>query len=235
MPTPIASLLRRQRPLIAPSMLKCDFGNMHREIELLEQGGAEILHLDVMDGHFVPNLTYGPVVIERIRQLTRLPFDTHLMITSPEQWIDSYVDAGCDAITIHLEATDDPAAALRQIRSHGLPAGLAVNPETPAEAVVPLLPECDNVLIMSVRPGFGGQAFQPESLEKLRFLKQAAGPEGPVFSIDGGIGKETIGQAAQAGATLFVAGSAIFDAADYGAAISELAGIAIASSTEAEA
>ncbi len=201
-------------PLIAPSMLKCDFGNLHREVELLEAAGVRLLHLDVMDAHFVPNLSYGPMVIERMRQLTDLPFDAHLMISEPERYLDDYVSAGCDAITIHVEAVPEPSALLCRIREAGVASGLAINPGTPVEQITPFLPDCDLVLVMSVEPGFGGQKFIPSALEKLAQLKQLVSPE-TILSVDGGIDVATIGPCAQSGANLFVAGSSIFEAPDY--------------------
>ncbi|MBT6156473.1 MAG: ribulose-phosphate 3-epimerase [Planctomycetaceae bacterium] len=217
--------LRTESPVIAPSMLKCDFGNLQRELELLESAGARALHLDVMDGHFVPNLSYGPMVIKRMRQLTDLPFDAHLMISEPGKYLDEFLDAGCDLITFHTEAVDDPLPLLERIRSAGAAAGVALNPGTPVADIKPLLSECDLVLVMSVEPGFGGQKFMPASIEKLRQLKDAS-PSHMLLGIDGGIGPETIEATAQAGANLFVVGSAIFDAADYGQAINELACLA---------
>jgi ribulose-phosphate 3-epimerase len=217
--------LRQHRPVIAPSMLKCDFGNLHREVELLESAGAEILHWDVMDGHFVPNLSYGAVVIEKVRPRTELVFDAHLMITSPERYVDEFVRCGCDVITFHVEASRDPQALLQRIREQECAAGLALNPETPVEAVLPHLSACDLVLVMSVPPGFGGQAFQPHAVEKARIIRKQAGPE-LLLSIDGGIGPRTIGPAAEAGVDLFVVGSAIFDRPDYREALSELAALA---------
>ena len=213
--------LRTGAPVIAPSMLKCDFGNLHREIELLEAADAAVFHLDVMDGHFVPNLSYGPMVIERMRRLTDRPFDAHLMIDDPARSLDDYLDCGCNLITFHAEAVDDPTPLLRRIRSAGAAAGLALNPKTPVESVVGSLPECDLVLVMSVEPGFGGQQFIPTSLEKLRQLKRLIGPH-TLLSIDGGIGPSTIEGPAAAGASIFVVGSAIFDADDYRRAIFEL-------------
>lgn len=221
--------LREATPLVAPSMLKCDFGNLHREVALLESGGAEILHLDVMDGHFVPNLSYGPMVIERMRELTDLPFDAHLMISEPGRYLDDYLQAGCDAITFHVEAVDDCVSLLRRIREADAIAGLACNPGTPVEAIEGALPECDLVLVMSVEPGFGGQKFMPSALEKLTRLKAICGSK-TLLSIDGGIGVDTIGRTAQAGAGLFVAGSAVFDASDYGAALAELQQLAAGAS-----
>jgi ribulose-phosphate 3-epimerase len=217
--------LRAAAPVIAPSMLKCDFGNLHRELELLEAADAPLLHLDVMDGHFVPNLSYGPMVIEGMRRLTDLPFDAHLMISEPARYLDDYLDAGCDLVTFHVEAIDDAAALLRRIREAGAAAGLALNPGTPVAQVLPLLGECDLVLVMSVEPGFGGQKFLPASIGKLEALRRAA-PVRMLLSIDGGIGPETIAAPARAGANVFVAGSAIFDADDYTQAVSELAALA---------
>ena len=213
--------LRTGAPVIAPSMLKCDFGNLHREIELLEAADVAVLHLDVMDGHFVPNLSYGPMVIERMRQLTDRPFDAHLMIDDPARYLDDYLDAGCDMITFHAEAVDDPKPLLKRIRSARVVAGLALNPNTPVESVVESLPECDLVLVMSVEPGFGGQQFIPTSVEKLKQLKGLVPPH-TLLSIDGGIGPSTIEGPAAAGASIFVVGSAIFDAGDYRQAIFEL-------------
>lgn len=211
----------RHAPLVAPSMLKCDFGNLHREVELLEAAGAQMLHLDVMDGHFVPNLSYGPMVIERMRSLTDLTFDAHLMISEPARYLDEYIRAGCDWITFHAEAVDDPLPLLERIRDAGRLAGLAFNPGTPGLRHRTALPACDLVLVMSVEPGFGGQAFNPIALEKVRQVRQLAGT-GQLISIDGGIGPSTIADAASAGANVFVVGSAIFDEPDYGAAIADL-------------
>ncbi len=216
---------RAEAPLIAPSMLKCDFGNLRREIGLLEAAGADLLHLDVMDGHFVPNLSYGPVVIERLRDLTSLPFDAHLMISEPDRYLDDYLQAGCDAITFHIEAVPEAAPLLRRIREAGVVAGIALNPGTPVSAVEPVIAECDEVLVMSVEPGFGGQEFQPAALDKVRALREVADDE-TLIAIDGGIGPETISPCAAAGVDLYVAGSAIFDSTDYQVAIDELRSLA---------
>lgn len=202
-------------------MLKCDFANLHREVELLESAGAQVLHLDVMDGHFVPNLSYGPPVIKSLRAVTALPFDAHLMISEPGRYLDDYLDAGCDAMTVHIEAAPDPVAILRRIRKGGAAAGLALNPGTPVEAIIPYLPECDLVLVMSVEPGFGGQKFMPAVLEKVRRLAPLMGND-RLLSIDGGIGHDTIAAAAGAGATQFVVGSAIFDTPDYRQSMEQL-------------
>src|SRR5262245_49476794 len=208
-------------PLIAPSMLKCDFANLHREVELLEAAGARLLHLDVMDGQFVPNLSYGPMVIQSLRQTTRLPFDAHLMISDPDRYLDDFLDAGCDILTFHVEAVPEPRGLLRRIRAAGRGAGLALNPGTPLEAIVPCLDECVSVLVMSVEPGFGGQKFMPGVLEKVSRLAALLG-RNRLLSIDGGVGPETIPMAAAAGAREFVVGSAIFDTTDYREAMDSL-------------
>lgn len=226
--------LKSSAPVIAPSMLKCDFGNLHREIELLEAAGAQVLHLDVMDGHFVPNLSYGPMIIERMRERTELPFDAHLMISDPDRYLDDYLKAGCDCITFHVEAVPDPIPLLRRIREADAAAGLALNPRTPVAAVESALEECDLVLVMSVEPGFGGQAFDPVALDKLRTIQEWAGSN-VVLSVDGGIGPSTIEGTATAGARLFVVGSAIFETPDYAWAIDDLSARAahgMASSSE---
>ncbi len=206
-------------------MLKCDFGNLRREIELLDQAAAPVLHWDVMDGHFVPNLSYGAMVIERTRPLTRAVFDAHLMISDPAKYLDEYVKAGCQAITFHIEAVPDPRELLRRIRSKGCQAGIALNPKTPVSALASAVGECDLVLLMSVEPGFGGQSFIPGSAEKVAAARALFGPD-VVLSIDGGIGPKTISGPAAAGCDLFVAGSSVFDAPDYGQAIQGMAALA---------
>lgn len=214
-------IMRECTPIIAPSMLKCDFGNMHREVELLEQADAKVLHLDVMDGHFVPNLSYGPMVIERLRDLTETVFDAHLMISEPDRYIKEYLKAGCDCITFHIEAVPEAADLLKQVRDGGAVSGLVVNPGTDVKTIEPYLELCDMVLIMSVEPGFGGQKFMPVCLDKLKWLK-ANMAEDSLIAIDGGIGMETISQTAEAGANLFVCGSSIFDQSCYKEAMSGL-------------
>jgi ribulose-phosphate 3-epimerase len=202
-------------------MLKCDFANLHREVELLESAGARMLHLDVMDGHFVPNLSYGPMVIERLRGITGLPFEAHLMISEPERYLEEYLDAGCDLVTFHIEAVPEPDGLLRKIHERGAGAGIALNPGTPVERVLPHLKNCEAILVMSVEPGFGGQQFMPAVLDKVRRLAPLTRGE-RLLSIDGGIGPATIGVAAAAGATEFVVGSAIFDAPDYRVAMERM-------------
>jgi len=219
------SMLRTRRPLIAPSMLKCDFANLRRELELLEAADCSLIHLDVMDGHFVPNLSYGPMVIERLRSATALRFDAHLMVSEPRRYLMDYVRAGCDAITFHVEAVSDPVALVREIRSHDVVAGVAISPETPFSRVASVLSESDMLLVMSVRPGFGGQKFLPEVLPRVSEARAVAGDR-LILSIDGGVSFDTIEACAVAGVDVFVAGSAIFDAVDYSAAVAELREIA---------
>ncbi|MFM7158954.1 MAG: ribulose-phosphate 3-epimerase [Planctomycetaceae bacterium] len=212
-------------PVVAPSMLKCDFARLDQEVVRLTEAGARVLHWDVMDGHFVPNLSYGAMVIEAVRGQTDLVFDAHLMVSEPGRYLQSYLDAGCDYITVHAEAVRDPRPLLRDIRQAGRGAGLAINPGTPVSRIADLLEQCDLVLLMSVEPGFGGQKFQPAAVEKLRELKGRL-PPGCLLSVDGGIGPATIAATAAAGASLFVAGSAIFDHEDYRQALRSLQGLA---------
>lgn len=212
--------LREERPIIAPSMLKCDYGNLKHEIERLERGGASLLHWDVMDGHFVPNLSYGAMVIKGLREFTSLIFDCHLMISGPARYLKDYLEAGADVVTVHVEAVPEPTKILREIRNAGKVAGLAVNPSTPLSAVEPFLSECDLVLVMTVNPGFGGQRFMRDVLPKMSALRHATSEH--LIAVDGGVAVETIQLCADAGADLFVAGSAVLDCDDYGKAIIDL-------------
>ncbi len=206
--------------MVAPSMLKCDYANLQYEVERLDAAGASVLHWDVMDGHFVPNLSYGAMVIESLRSRSQLIFDVHLMIDGVDRFLDDYLKAGADAITVHIEAVPDPRSLLRRIRDAGRVAGLALNPDTPASAVLPYSSDCDLILVMTVQPGFGGQAFRQDVLPKMQEIRSAATDH--LISVDGGIAADTITEAADAGADLFVAGSAVFGAADYGAAMATL-------------
>jgi len=217
--------LRDARPIIAPSMLKCDFGNLNREVERLTDAGSKLLHWDVMDGHFVPNLSYGAMLIERVRPLTDMLFDAHLMISDPAKYLDEYIKAGCEAITFHIEAVPEPVSLLRRIRDARCVAGLALNPGTPLEVIAPFVSECDLVLVMSVQAGFGGQSFIPASVEKLKQARQMLSAD-TILSVDGGIGTKTIAACAGAGTDLFVAGSAVFDQSDYKLAVAELSRLA---------
>lgn len=209
--------LRQHRPVIAPSMLKCDFGDLNSEIQRIDAAGLPLYHWDVMDGHFVPNLSYGAMVIAEARKRTQVPFDAHLMIGDPAQYADEYIRAGCEAVTFHLEAVPEPTELLRSLKQQNVVAGLAINPGTPFEQVEPFLAECDLLLVMSVNPGFGGQSFMPEVLPKMQQIRQAAG-ERLIISVDGGVASGTIGRCAEAGADVFVAGSSIFDHDNYGTA-----------------
>lgn len=217
--------LAEPRIRIAPSLLAADFGRLAEEVARVEEGGAEILHLDVMDGHFVPNISFGIPVIERLRARSRLFFDTHLMIMDPARYAQAFVKAGCDLLTFHIEVTAAPTAIADHIRSLGARVGITLNPDTPVAAIRDALPAVDLVLVMSVWPGFGGQQFIPSSLEKLRELRPLLRPD-QRLEIDGGIGPDTIGAAAAAGADTFVAGSAVFGRPDPVAAMRELAALA---------
>jgi ribulose-phosphate 3-epimerase len=209
------------RPFVTPSLLNCDFARMAEELEALKQAGAVAVHLDVMDGHFVPNLSYGAPVIADWRKRTDFPFDAHLMIADPGRYLDDFVRAGCDVIIAHIEVLPDPLPLLRRIRAAGCQASLALNPPTPFAAIAPYLDEVDAILVMSVMPGFGGQAFEPEVLEKVRAAR-ARRPDLRI-SIDGGINPSTAGSAVAAGATQLVAGSAIFrNPGQYASALAEL-------------
>ena len=215
--------LRAAAPAVAPSMLKCDFARLADEVDLLDDAGAAVLHWDVMDGHFVPNLSYGAMVIERLRDRTEALFDAHLMVSDPARYLDEYLDAGCDLVTVHVEADDFTPALLDRIRDADRAAGLCLNPGTPVETITPLLGHADLVLVMSVNPGFGGQSFLPGSNGKIAAV--SAGGD-YIVGVDGGVGPETIAAASAAGASYFVVGSAIFGREDYGAAVRELAALA---------
>jgi len=216
-------------PLVSPSLLLCDFGHLAEEIQKLEAAGAQALHLDVMDGQFVPNLTYGPGIVEAVRRATQLPIEAHLMIADPARYAEQYVSAGADAVTFHIEALAHPRPLLERLRSLGAAAGLAINPSTPVSAIREYLDACDLVLTMSVSPGFGGQAFQSVALEKLRQLTVLAGPE-VLLEVDGGVNADTIGLCAQAGAQLHVVGSAIFKHPNYSQSVAMLTRLAQTSS-----
>ena len=201
-------------------MLLCDFTNLESEIRKLEAAGFESLHLDVMDGVFVPNITYGMTIVKAVRQCTDLIVDVHLMIVEPEKYLQAFKDSGADIITIHAEATDDACGLLKQIRELDAVAGIAINPGTPVSAIEDCLEFADLVLPMSVEPGFGGQLFNEDVLSKFKQIRKLA-PE-VLLQIDGGINATTIEMARQAGVELFVAGSAIFKTEDYEATRNEL-------------
>ncbi|GGH35798.1 ribulose-phosphate 3-epimerase [Microbacterium album] len=209
-------------PRINPSILSADFANM--QAELARISGADFVHVDVMDNHFVPNLTFGPQMVERIQATSPIPLDVHLMIDDPDRWAPGYAELGAASVTFHLEAADDPIALARRLRAIGARAGVAVKPDTAADPLFEHLAEFDQILVMTVEPGFGGQAFRPETMPKLRGLADEARRRGADvwLQVDGGISLETIGVAAEAGADTFVAGSAVFGSADVDAAIAGL-------------
>ncbi|MBF4499899.1 ribulose-phosphate 3-epimerase [Savagea sp. SN6] len=206
---------------IAPSILSADFAKLGAEIQEVEAAGADWIHVDVMDGHFVPNITIGPLVVEAIRPVTKLPLDVHLMIENAEQYVETFAKAGADYITVHVEASPHLHRTIQMIRNAGAKPGVVLNPHTPIEAILPILSEVDLVLFMTVNPGFGGQAFIPEVLEKVAALRAIIDEKGYDIDIeiDGGINEETIQAAVRAGANVFVAGSAIFNKEDRAKAL----------------
>ena len=215
--------------MIAPSILSADFSRLGEEIKAVEAAGAEVIHVDVMDGHFVPNITIGPLVVQAVRKVTRLPVDVHLMITDPDLYIEAFAHAGADWITVHVEACTHLHRTLRCIRDMGKKAGAVLNPATSLSTLEYVLDEVDLVMLMSVNPGFGGQSFILSALEKIRRLRAMLDQVNPGagIEVDGGISPATIGQVAQAGANIFVAGSAIYGKPDYAAVINELKRLAV--------
>ena len=197
---------------ISPSILSCDFSEIGSEIEKLNNSGADLIHIDVMDGHFVPNLTFGPPVISKIRKCSKLPFDVHLMISPVEKYIQDYANAGADIITFHPEATDNIQRTIDVIKSCGKKVGISLNPETPSTVIENYLKEIDLILIMSVNPGFAGQKFMPEVLEKVKFFRSKIKNENLNIDIeiDGGIDFETAPLAIKAGANILVSGTTVF-------------------------
>lgn len=210
--------------ILSPSALSCDFSHLGDDVRRAEEAGVEYLHLDVMDGVFVPNISFGPCVISSLRGACGLVFDVHLMITDPIRYIPQFIKAGADIITIHVEATDDPAAALRAIRDAGVRCCISIKPATPTETILPYLSMLDMVLVMSVEPGFGGQKFMPDTLEHVRELVRLRSELGLDYDIeiDGGINRDNIKQAVDAGVNVVVAGSAIFGKPDIAEAVREL-------------
>ena len=207
---------------IAPSILSADFSKLAEEVRSVEKAGADWIHVDVMDGHFVPNLTIGPVVVEALRPITKLPLDCHLMVSRPEDWVEGFAKAGADMITVHAEATVHLDRLLHQIKEHGCKAGVSINPGTSLALIEEVLDIVDLVLIMSVNPGFGGQQFIETTVSKVERLAEVRGKRKYLIEIDGGVKASNIGMLAQAGVDVFVAGSAIFAARNRGAAIQEL-------------
>lgn len=219
-------------PRINPSILAADFVNM--QADLARIATADFAHVDVMDNHFVPNLTFGPQMVERIQATSPIPLDVHLMITDPDRWAPGYAELGAASVTFHLEAAAEPVALARRLRDIGARAGVAVKPATPVDSLYDVLDEFDQILVMTVEPGFGGQGFMPETMPKLRALADEARRRGSQvwLQVDGGIADNTIEMAAAAGADTFVAGSAVYGADDVEAAVTRLRDLARAASLE---
>jgi len=202
--------------ILAPSILSADFGRLAEEVSRAEQGGAGLIHVDVMDGHFVPNLTVGPAVVAALRKVAKVPLDVHLMIENADRYLDSFVDAGASWVSLHAEALPHLERAVAHLRSRGVHPGVALNPSTPLASLDEILPEIDHVLIMSVNPGFGGQKFLPASLDKIRRLAKVVGERGleTKIEVDGGVDSSNARSLVEAGAEVLVAGSAVFGKGD---------------------
>jgi ribulose-phosphate 3-epimerase len=202
---------------ISPSILSADFTRLGEEIRAVEQAGADYIHIDVMDGHFVPNITIGPMIVEAARRVTDLPLDVHLMISDPDRYIDVFVDAGADIVTVHAETVNHLHRTIQYIRGKGVGPGVSLNPATPLDILEYILDGLDMVMLMTVNPGYGGQKFIPEVIPKISLLRDMIDKRGlkTEIEVDGGIGPDTIHQVSAAGADVFVAGSAIFYSEDY--------------------
>ncbi|MDH3394237.1 MAG: ribulose-phosphate 3-epimerase [Desulfobulbaceae bacterium] len=213
-----------QKDMIAPSILSADFSRLGEEITAVVKAGADVIHIDVMDGHFVPNITIGPLVVDAVRKITDLPLDVHLMISEPDRYLNSFAKAGADWITVHVETCRHLHRTIQAIKDLGKKAGAVLNPATPLESLDYVLPDLDLVMLMSVNPGFGGQSFIPSAIPKIKRLKAMIDKRGLATGIemDGGIGPKTLAAASEAGANIFVAGSAIFGKPDYGEVIAAM-------------
>ena len=217
---------------IAPSILSADFSRLGEDIQAVDRAGADYIHVDVMDGHFVPNITIGPLVVDALRRVTDKPLDVHLMIENPDLYINAFATAGADIITVHQEAVPHLHRTVQLIKSLGKKAGISLNPATPVETLDVILDELDLVLVMSVNPGFGGQSFIPSALDKIRALRQRITERGLAteIEVDGGVKIDNIRQVVAAGADVLVAGSAVFNTDDYTATISALRENAVSTS-----
>ena len=216
----------KQTVRIAPSILSADFSKLGEEVAAIEAAGADWVHIDVMDGHFVPNLTFGAPVVSCLRKVTKMPFDVHLMVEAPQNYIADFANAGADILTVHLETAPHLHRVIQAIKEAGLKAAVSLNPSTPLCLLEEILPDLDMVLLMSVNPGFGGQAFIPSSLEKVRKLRQMLDAKGlkTDIQVDGGVTPDNAAQLIAAGATVLVAGSAVYKAPDMANAIHSLRG-----------
>lgn len=202
---------------IAPSILSADFTRLKEEINAVEKAGADYIHIDIMDGHFVPNISVGPMIVRAVRRVTDLPLDVHLMISNPDEYIDEFADAGANILTVHAEAVVHMHRTIQHIRGRGMRPGISLNPATPLNVLEWILDDLDLVLLMTVNPGFGGQEFIQSSIPKIKGLREMVmkGNHVPEIEVDGGIGPDTVGLVSSAGADVFVAGSAIFSSPDY--------------------
>jgi ribulose-phosphate 3-epimerase len=209
---------------IAPSILSADFMNLGEEIKSAEAAGADILHLDIMDGHFVPNITIGPAIVGAIRKITGLPLDVHLMIEAPDRYLGDFIKAGADYITVHYEASVHLHRTVQCIKEGGAKAGVSINPATPVWLLEDILPDADLVLVMSVNPGFGGQAFIPHAIDKIKILKNLINEKmlTPLIEVDGGVKPDNAADIVSAGADILVMGSAFFNSKDYGTTVKKL-------------